>query len=149
MRTQINIDRKCEEAKYDFLIQPFHTGTINGMDVCLKKQLVATCGQDKTVRLWNFNSKVLEICEVYLDEPMSIAFHPTGMQLIVGFIDRVRMMNVFSRSIKPYQELPIKACREIKFSNGGHLFACANHFAINVYRFYTAECPSEYIFKEH
>lgn len=81
---------------------------------------------------------------MFLDEPMSIAFHPSGYHLVVGFLDRVRLMNVFSRSIKTYKELPIKACKEIKFSNGGHLFACANNHSIIVYKFYTAESPLEY-----
>lgn len=80
---------------------------------------------------------------------MSVAFHPSGHQLVVGFVDRIRMMNVFARNLKTYKEISVKACREIRFSNGGHLFALANQYQINVYRFFTADCPSEYIFKEH
>lgn len=45
--------------------------------------------------------------------------------------------------------MPIKQCREIVFSNGGHLFACQFATFIHVYKFYTAENPSEYIFKAH
>ncbi len=30
---------------------------------------------------------------------MSVAFHPAGFQIIVGFYDRMRMMNVFADSI--------------------------------------------------
>jgi len=145
----MNIDRRCDESKYDFLIAPFHSSQINGMDICLKKQLLATCGHDNTIRIWNYATKTLDICEVYLDEPMSVAFHPSGMHLVVGFIDRVRLMNVFARNIKKYHELTIKACREIRFSNGGHLFACANQHSIEVFRFYTGERPEEYVFKEH
>jgi WD40 repeat protein len=59
------------------------------------------------------------------------------------------MMNVFQKTLKTFKEIPIKLCREIRFSNGGHLFACTNQHAISVYKFYTAECPPEYTFKEH
>ena len=84
-----------------------------------------------------------------MDEPISLSFHPSGFQMVVGFVDRVRMMNVFARNIKSYNEIPVKSCREIKFSNGGHLFACSNQHSINVYQFYTGECPIDFVFKEH
>ena len=66
------------------------------MDICIKKNLVATCSIDKTVRIWNnLNPPQLEIVELYNDEAYSVALHPSGFHLIVGFTDRVRMMNVF------------------------------------------------------
>lgn len=68
---------------------------------------------------------------------------------MVGFTDKVRMMNVFQRGLKQFKEIGIKLCREIRFSNGGHLFACTNQHAISVHKFYTAECPAEYTFKDH
>ena len=58
-------------------------------------------------------------------------------------------MNVFQKSLKTFKEIPIKGCKEIRFSNGGHLFACTNQHNISVYKFYTAECPPEYNFKAH
>jgi WD40 repeat protein len=149
MRVGINIERPTDEAKYEYLAFPFHSRAINGMDVCIKKQLVGTCGADKTVRIWNYHTRALEICEVFQDEANSLAFHPSGFHIVVGFTDKVRMMNVFQKSLKTFKEIPIKLCREIRFSNGGHLFACTNQHAISVYKFYTAECPPEYNFKDH
>jgi WD40 repeat protein len=108
------------------------------MDICLKKHLIVTCGHDNTIRVWNSNSRTLEICESYIDEPLSVAFHPSGLHIVVGFVDKIRIMNVFSRNLKTYYEITIKNCREIKFSNGGHLFACVDNYNIKVFRFYTA-----------
>ena len=59
------------------------------------------------------------------------------------------MMNVFQKSLKQYKEIHIKQCREIKFANGGHMFAAVNTNSINVFNFYTGECTNDYIFKEH
>ena len=78
-----------------------------------------------------------------------MAFHPSGFHIIVGFTDKVRMMNVFQKSLKTFKEIPIKGCREIRFSNGGHLFACTSQHNICVYKFYTAECPPEFNYKAH
>jgi hypothetical protein len=49
---------------------------------------------------------------------------------VVGFADKVRLMNVFNSTIKQYKEIAIKGSREIKFSHGGHLFAVANGLLI-------------------
>ena len=78
-----------------------------------------------------------------------MAFHPAGFQIVVGFYDRIRMMNVFADSIQQYKDIPIKQCREIVFSNGGHLFACMMVSIIHVYNFYTAQNPVQYVFKAH
>lgn len=48
-----------------------------------------------------------------------------------------------------YHQIQIKGCREIKFSNGGHLFACAHQANIHVYKFYTGEHSPEMIYKSH
>ena len=61
----INIERPSDDAKYEYLIYPFHSRAVHGMDVCIKKYLVATCSIDKTVRIWNYNTKTLEICETF------------------------------------------------------------------------------------
>jgi len=58
-------------------------------------------------------------------------------------------MNVFADNIQQYKDLPIKGCREIVFSNGGHLFACMFVNFIHVYNFYTAQNPVNYTFKAH
>jgi cilia- and flagella-associated protein 57 len=66
MRVPINIERPTDDSKYEYLVFPFHSRAINGMDVCIKKQLVGTCGADKTVRIWNYQKPAaLEICEVF------------------------------------------------------------------------------------
>jgi len=152
MKAAISTDRANDECRYEYAIFPFHSRAIQGMDICIKKNLVATCSIDKTVRIWNNANPgplQLEICEVFNDEAYSVAFHPTGFHIIVGFTDRVRMMNVFKDSLKPFQTIGIKGCREIRFSNGGHLFACASQNHINVYKFYTGENNQDLIYKAH
>jgi len=81
--------------------------------------MVVTCGLDKTVRIWNYNDKTLEVHAVFNEEAYSVAFHPSGFHIIVGFADKLKMMNVFANQIKHYKDITIKACREVQFSNGG------------------------------
>jgi WD40 repeat protein len=150
MKVNVNVEKPLDDSKYEYLIYPFHSRAIQGMDICIKKNLVATCSIDKSVRIWNnTNPPTLEICEVFHDEAYSVAFHPSGFHLVVGFTDRIRMMNVLQKSLKTYNVIPIKGCRELRFSNGGHLIACASQSNINVYKFYTGENTPEMIYKAH
>ena len=153
MKVNVNLEKKMGDTnvKYEYLVCPFHSRAINGLDVCIKKQLVATCSVDKTVRIWSYSTTPsLEICETFQDEAYSVAFHPSGFHIIVGFTDKIRMMNVFgSKRLSTFKEIPIKSCREIQFSHGGHLFACVNQHYIQIYNFYTGENPSNMIFNEH
>ena len=153
------LDNKNVEAVYDYLVHPFHSRGILGMDVCVKKNLIATCSMDKTVKIWSYTANSssfnLEIDKEYQDEAFCVAFHPSGFQIVVGFADKIRLMNVFQDNKPPeealvkYDDIQIKQCREIVFSNGGHLFACQNGSTISIYKFFTVENPMQYIFKAH
>jgi len=48
-------DNKNVEAVYEYLVHPFHSKSILGMDVCIKKNLIVTCSNDKTVKIWSYN----------------------------------------------------------------------------------------------
>ena len=60
------------------------------------------------------------------------------------------MCKVLSNSIQSYKQLTVKGCNEIRFSNGGHLFAIVvNEKNIHVYNFYTYECSEKMQFQDH
>lgn len=56
IKVPINLDRPNEEQRYEHLVASFHSKPISGLDVCIKKQLVATCSGDRTVRLWSYTA---------------------------------------------------------------------------------------------
>jgi len=131
---------KTEETPaLDHILAAFHNGAILGLDVCVRKPLVVTCGVDKTVRVWNYVDKTCELSRSFTEEAFSVAFHPSGFHLIVGFSDKLRLMNLLMEELRTYKEIPIKACREVKFAHGGEYFAAVNSNAIQVYKTYTCE----------
>ena len=74
------------------------------MDICLRKQLVVTCDK-KYIKIWNYNTRTLEVQEKCLsDEPLAIAFHPSGFHIIVSYADKIVFMNVLSNSIKEFHQ---------------------------------------------
>ena len=44
-------------SSFDYLSCSFHHGSVTGMDVCLRKPIIATCSMDKTIRVWNYENK--------------------------------------------------------------------------------------------
>jgi hypothetical protein len=76
--------------------------------------------------------KTLELSKRFPEEAHSIAFHPSGLHILVGFADKLRLLNLLMEEIRPFREFPIKMCRECRFSNGGQYFAAVNSNTITV-----------------
>ena len=60
-------------------------------------------------------------------------------------------MNVLSKSLQQFRQIQSKACHELRFCNGGHLFAASTQNAgLQIYPFYTMnDPPSHYTCKNH
>lgn len=83
------------------------------------------------------------------EDATAVAFHPSGFHILAAVGDKLLMMNVLSSSISEYHSIPMKNCREIRFSNGGHMFAAGVGSYTHVYNFYTVECPTNQQCKGH
>ncbi|XP_028832352.1 cilia- and flagella-associated protein 57 isoform X2 [Denticeps clupeoides] len=126
-------DSRGEEAHFEFLSHSFHSDTITGLSICVRKPLAATCSLDHSVRIWNYESKALELCKDFQEEAHSVALHPSGLWIIVGFSDKLRLMNLLMDDIRTFKELAVRGCRECAFSHGGHMFAAVNGNVIHIY----------------
>jgi len=57
IKVPIELERPNGDQRYEHLISSFHSKQIHGLDVCIKKELVATCSSDRTVRLWSYTTQ--------------------------------------------------------------------------------------------
>jgi len=136
---------KPNEMTYEVFSESFHrqglgkTAKISGMDVCIRKPLLVTCGTDRSVRIWNHESNTCELVKFFPEEAHSVAFHPSGLQILVGFTDKLRLMNLLMDDLRSVKEIPIKGCRECQFAAGGQRFAAVNGNAIQVFNTYSCE----------
>ncbi|XP_037831258.1 cilia- and flagella-associated protein 57 isoform X3 [Kryptolebias marmoratus] len=135
------LTNKVLEGKqhFEFLSQPFHSSSITGLSICIRKPLVATSSLDCSVRIWNYETKELELYKEFQEEAYSVALHPTGLFILVGFSDKLRLMNLVIDDIRSFKEFTLCGCRECAFSHGGHMFAAVNGNIIHVYSFITLE----------
>ncbi|XP_060897415.1 cilia- and flagella-associated protein 57 [Labrus mixtus] len=122
-----------QEEHFEFLSQSFHSKSITGLSVCVRKPLVATSSLDQSVRIWNYETKALELYKEFQEEAYSVALHPTGLFVLVGFSDKLRLMNLLIDDIRTFKEFTVRGCRECSFSHGGHMFAAVNGNVIHIY----------------
>ena len=131
---------KAEEMNFELLSVDFHSKDITGVDTCIKKPLVVTCSTDKSVRVWNYLDKSVELSSRRSPRrSIPISFHPSGLHVLAGFTDKLRLMNLLMDDIRPYKEFAIKMCRECRFNDGGDKFAAVNGNTIQIYSTYTCE----------
>ncbi|MFN9910909.1 MAG: hypothetical protein ACK56F_33195, partial [bacterium] len=71
--------------------------------------------------------------------------HPNGYYLAIGFTDKIRIFHLIYNDLRIYREIGLKNCCQIRFSNGGHLLACASpkpktqNYDISIYQAHTME----------
>ena len=76
---------KEDSMNFELLSTSFHgpgpsgSACITGMDVCIWKPLIVTCGRDRSVRVWNYQERVVELMKEFPEEAQSVAMHPSGL----------------------------------------------------------------------
>ena len=139
---------KEDGMNFETLHVPFHKpgngglATITGLDTCIWKPLVVSTGLDKTVRVWNYQEKTLEGMKAFDEEAHAVALHPSGLYILIGFADRLRLCSILMDDIRVVKEINVKGCRCLKFSHGGQYFAIVNNTTVQVYNTYTCELVS-------
>ncbi|KAJ7558943.1 hypothetical protein O6H91_04G062500 [Diphasiastrum complanatum] len=130
---------KPDEVPRELIVQVYHSASITGLDVCLRKPILVTCSIDRSVRVWNYVERSCDLIKFFPEEIFSISLHPSGFHVLVGFSDRLRFMNLLIDDIRACKELGIKGCQECKFSNGGQYFAAVHVNVVQIFSTYTCE----------
>jgi len=128
-----------QDTTWELLGAGSHAGPIVDMSVCSRKPLVATCAQDNTLRIWNYETQQCEISKRFAEDMSSCSLHPNGLHVLIGFSDKLRLMNLLIDDVRVFKEYPIRGCRLSSFSHGGHLFAVVHGHVIMVYSTSTFE----------
>jgi WD40 repeat protein len=112
---QVNINQKDFEASPTrHLISPFHSDSIEGMDVCINKPYIITCSLDKTLRVWDYVEKLMTLSRTCDDEMYSVAYHPNGMHAVVSFPDKLQPLHIFYDEIGNMTQNPISLKSNLK-----------------------------------
>ena len=133
----INYDEKeIDRALIKYLISPFHSESIEGMDLSINKPYIITCSKDKNVHVWDYQNRIHVIGKYFEEELLSIAFHPNAMHALVSTDDKIFPLNIYYDEIDNMSPpIASKKSKEIKFSNKGHLFAFDSGTWVKIYDF--------------
>ena len=55
----------------------------------------------------------LDLWREFPEEAYSVALHPSGLSVLVGFSEKLRLMNLLIDDIRPCKEFMIRGCREV------------------------------------
>ncbi|XP_077289414.1 cilia- and flagella-associated protein 57-like [Arctopsyche grandis] len=111
-----------------------HHSRINGLAMCSWKPIFMTSGEDdRSIRLWNYETMKLEFVKFYHENVNCVSLHPTGLFAVIGFADKLRYMVVLIDDLYQMREFSIRNCKVCKFSNNGHMFAAVDNMIIQVF----------------
>lgn len=105
-------------------------GTIVSMDIAAQFPLVAVC-RDGRVCVLNYASNREVTWQG--DEPTSVAVHPFGYIVAVGFVDRLRIFHVLVDDLRLTSEFKVTHQRCVIFSHGGQYLAAATGKVVQIY----------------
>ncbi|KAJ3220181.1 Cilia- and flagella-associated protein 57 [Dinochytrium kinnereticum] len=74
-----------------------------------------------------------KLVKYFPEEAYSVAIHPSGLYILVGFSDKLRLMNLLIDDIRTFREFTVRGCRECRFSHGGQYFAAVHGNTIQIY----------------
>ncbi|XP_060739669.1 cilia- and flagella-associated protein 57-like [Tachysurus vachellii] len=130
-------NRQSKQANFEYLFHLIHSGSITDLSVCFFKPLFATCSKDNSVHIWNYKTNSLELHQQFPEEPNCISLHPNGLSILVGFSDKVLLMNLLVDQFRTVQEFDIHDCSECVFNHDGNLFATVSENLISIINFRT------------
>jgi hypothetical protein len=107
------------------------------IDTCIRQPLAVTCSEDNCIRVWEFEKRFCAVSKKFPDPVYCVSIHPSGLHIVAGFSDKLRLFNVMIKDLKVFAELPEKMCREVRFSNGGDTFAAVYQANIVIYSTFT------------
>ena len=93
-----------------------------------------TCGEkDQTVRIWNYETESVELIVHFQQKVISLALHPTGLFLLIAFVEKLKFMAINYDSLSTIREFQIANCRNCSFSYHGTYFTFSHKKDIFVY----------------
>lgn len=58
-------------------------------------------------------NRALELYKEFQEEAYSVALHPTGLFILVGFSDKLRLMNLVIDDIRSFKEFTVRGCKDV------------------------------------
>ena len=89
-----DVDEAPKTWPFGVAVSGAHSGAVTAMASAVSKPLLVSCGEDRTVRVWDYRSWTCQLVSVQNEQPQCMALHPDGMQLLLSFRERLRAYHI-------------------------------------------------------
>jgi WD40 repeat protein len=115
-----------------------HFGAVRGLSASIAKNLIASIGEDKHLRLWDYESEWQgRLAHRFFDMPQAVSLHPFGVQVAVGFRESLKVFYILYDRLSAALDIGCKNCSAVAYSSSGKYLAAANGMVIGVYNAFT------------
>ncbi|XP_055839134.1 cilia- and flagella-associated protein 57-like [Episyrphus balteatus] len=111
--------------QFQTLGELIHIDEILDICMCSWRPIIVTSSKDKTIRVWNYHTGKVELVKRFPIEVTVIELYASGQYAAVGFIDKVKIMQIFMNDLNLIKMYNFPNSKDIKFSYFGHLMATA------------------------
>jgi WD40 repeat protein len=109
---------------------------ITCMDICILKPIVATGGSDRTLRIWNYETKDFELTSNFDSDIISVSLHPSSLQILICFQNHIELNYIQHKGLSTVWRRDMQTDGSSCFSNGGQYFALVCGPFVQVYGTY-------------
>ncbi len=120
----------------------YRTKKIKCMSICAWKPIIATGGSDRTLRIWNYQSRTFELTNQYMEDLVSVSLHPTSFQVLVCTKTQVDVSFIKHDGLHSVWHKELRTNGSSCFSRGGTYFALDMGPFVQVYNTYTCHLVS-------
>ncbi|EDV36538.1 uncharacterized protein Dana_GF13013 [Drosophila ananassae] len=128
---------KTKHLKFEPLGVLIHTAEIIAISVCAWKPIIMTASRDQTIRIWNYETALVELVRKFQVDVNIVELSLTGQMAAIGFSDQLRITQIFMDDLNIVKTYNFPHCNAVRYSNLGHLMAAAfdNNIAVtSVYK---------------
>lgn len=84
------------------------------------EMILLRCSPHLKLSFTLFHASALELYKEFQEEAYSIALHPSGLYVLVGFSSKLCLMNLLIDDIRTFKEFTVRACREVSNASQWH-----------------------------
>ncbi|KAM7345854.1 testes of unusual size isoform 1-T1 [Cochliomyia hominivorax] len=116
---------KAKHLKFQPLGASIHIGEIVDISLCSWKPIIMTASKDQTIRIWNYETEKVELIRKFQVNVNIVELNSTGLIAAIGFSDQLRITQIFMDELHIVKTYNFPRCKDVKYSNYGHLMAAA------------------------
>ncbi|XP_013119183.2 cilia- and flagella-associated protein 57 [Stomoxys calcitrans] len=130
---------KAKELNFQPMGALVHIGDVVDISLCSWKPIIMTASKDQTIRIWNYETEKVELVRKFQVDVNIVELNSTGLMAAIGFSDQLRITQIFMEELNIVKTYNFPRCKDVKYSNYGHLMAAAYNSTIAITSVYNLE----------